>query len=122
MAKAEAYAFLVKQNHYFAASDAGTLAMEFYLDGLALTDSMRDLDDWAHLNTLFGYRLYFDDAMQIVGWLWDPEKNGEREYEVSELSFKDRELLQMADAELGLGLRFDCFRKSHFERYRYKRK
>lgn len=104
----------------FREEEAGTPAFEFYVRNLQEnTDCVYDIDRYAHLNTLFGYDIGWEAAMEIDYWMWSPEINGIGEIETGELSYKDKEVLMKANEVLNLKLSFDKFRTNDFECYEY---
>lgn len=116
----QAINYLLKMNT-FDSMDIGTPAMEFYIKGLVEnTDSIFDIDRHAHLNTLFGYDIGFNAAMQITRWLYDPDLNKEDiEFDTMELNIEDRGIMEKCNKETNLGLSFDKWRMEDFECYEY---
>lgn len=108
-------------NDIFYDSDVGTPAMEFYIKNLMEnTDSIFDIDCYAHLNTLFGYDIGFNNAMRIDCWLYNPDIN-ETDLELCtlEITYKDKELIERCCTQCGLNLSFDKWRTTDFDVYEY---
>ena len=110
-------------NHYFDITEIGTSAIEFYIKDMVETDwdSISDIDRHVHLNTLFGYNIGFKNAMLIDGWLWGSvnEKGNYRDIDTLDISYKDKELIQLAVIELGLTLSFDNWKETDFYYYSF---
>lgn len=121
MERFKAIRYLV-DNGIFCLNEVGTPAMEFYInDFMESTDSIYDIDCHAHLNTLFGYDIGFNNAMRIDSWLYNPDLN-EMDMELCtlEITYKDKELIEKCCTQCGLGLSFDKWRTKDFEYYTYE--
>lgn len=109
------------ENDIFTESSEGTPAMEFYIKNLMeSTDSIFDIDCYAHLNTLFGYDIEFNNAMRIDCWLYNPDIN-EMDMELCtlEITYKDKELIEKCCTQCGIDLSFDKWRTTDFNVYEY---
>ena len=120
--RSNAITYLI-ENELFDAKDIGTPAMEFYIKVLVEgTDCITDVDRYAHLNTLFGYDIGFNNAMKIDNYLWSTpwllNKYG-CGVETLELYYTDKELIQNVCKEIGLNLSFDKWRTKEIEYYEY---
>lgn len=97
-------------------------ATEFYIKHLMEGFDIRDIDEMAQLNTLFGYDIGIDNWSKISSELWCNEKYWD-DYgcgiEILELDSKDKELLQNVCKELGLDLSFDKWRTENIKWYEY---
>lgn len=111
------------ENELFNAEDIGTPAMEFYIKTLVEgTDCITDVDRYAHLNTLFGYDIGFNNAMKIDNYLWSTswllDKYG-CGIEILELNYTDKELIKGVCKELGLNLSFDKWKTEKIKYHEY---
>jgi len=97
-------------NDYFNESQIGTRAMEFFIKNLMEnTDSLFDIERYARLNTLFGYDIGFENAINEANI----------ELDVFEISYKHKTLLMKCDSQCGLGLSFDKWKTKHIYCYEY---
>lgn len=97
-------------------------ATEFYIKHLVEGFDIRDIDEMAQLNTLFGYDIGIDNWSKITSELWCNKKywdDYECGIEILELDYKDKELLQNVCKELGLDLSFDKWRTENIKWYEY---
>lgn len=120
MTREDAVNYLLK-NNIFTVSSEGTPAMEFYIKNLMeSTDSIYDIDCYAHLNTLFGYDIGFNNAMEIDMWLYNPDIN-EKDLELCtlEITYKDKELIEKCCFQCGIDVSFDKWRTTDFNVYEY---
>lgn len=109
-------------NGIFDESQINTPAMEFYIKNLMeSTDSIFDIDCYAHLNTLFGYDIGFNNAMNIDMWLYNPDIN-EMDMELCtlEITYKDKELIEKCCLQCGINVLFDKWRTEDFDVYQYE--
>lgn len=126
--KKEAIDVLVK-NGIFTEEEINNcdVATEFYIEHLVDGWDICDVDRMAHLNTLFGYNIGADTAIEIDSYLWgNPDfldKHGYDKHgcgiETLELSYKDKDLLKEVCDDLGLDLSFDKWRTTDFNCYEY---
>ena len=97
-------------------------ATGFYIKHLMEGFDIRDIDEMAQLNTLFGYDIGIDNWSKISSELWCNKKywdDYECGIEIVELDYKDKELLQNVCKELSLDLSFDKWRTKEIEYYEY---
>lgn len=97
-------------------------ASEFYIKHLVEGFDIRDIDEMAQLNTLFGYDIGIDNWSKITSELWCNKKywdDYECGVEILELDSKDKELLQKVCKDLNLNLSFDKWRTEDLEYYEY---
>lgn len=97
-------------------------ATEFYIEHLMNGFDIRDIDEMAQLNTLFGYDIGIDNWSKISFELWCNKKywdDYECGIEILELDYKDKELLQNVCKEIGLDVSFDKWRTKEIEYYEY---
>lgn len=121
MTRESAINYLLK-NNVFTVGSEGTPAMEFYIKNLMeSTDSIYDIDCYAHLNTLFGYDIGFNNAMKIDMWLYNPDLN-EMDLELCtlEITYKDKKLIEKYCLQCGMNLSFDKWRTEDFDVYQYE--
>ncbi len=121
MTREQAIEYLVFED-IFSREDVGTDPMEFYIETLMETpiDNPWDIDRYCHLNTLFGYDIGHEAAMDINTWLWDPDINKMGlDIDIFDITYKDKELLEKCNEALGLGLSFDKWRTEDFNVYEY---
>lgn len=121
MTREGAISYLLK-NNIFTVSSERTPAMEFYIKNLMeSTDSIYDIDCYAHLNTLFSYDIGFNNAMKIDMWLYNPDLN-EMNLELCtlEITYKDKELIEKCCSQCGMNLSFDKWRTEDFDVYQYE--
>lgn len=102
MTREEAIKILTEQ-YWFTESEIGTKEMEFYIQGLINKADMFDLDRYAWLNTLFGYDIGYENAMEINTWLWELPN----ELETMEITHNDKKIIKRAVKELKLKISFD---------------
>ncbi len=120
MTREDAVNYLLK-NNIFTVSSERTPAMEFYIKNLIeSTDSIYDIDCYAHLNILFGYDIGFNNAMRIDCWLYNPDIN-EMNLELCtlEITYKDKELIEKCCFQCGIDVSFDKWRTTDFDVYEY---
>ena len=74
-----------------------------------------DADGYAHLNTLIGYDIGMNNALQIIEYLW------EHDIETLELSINEESKQDVKDAvdALHLNVNLSKWRKDKFELYEY---
>lgn len=121
MTREQAIEYLVFED-IFSRKDIGTDPMEFYIETLMETpiDNPWDIDRYCHLNTLFGYDIGHEAAMDINTWLWDPDINKMGlDIDIFDITYKDKELLEKCNEALELGLSFDKWRTEDFNYYEY---
>lgn len=121
MTREQAIEYLVFED-IFSREDIGTDPMEFYIETLMETpiDNPWDIDRYCHLNTLFGYDIGHEAAMDINTWLWDPDINKMGlDIDIFDITYKDKELLEKCNKALELGLSFDKWRTEDFNYYEY---
>lgn len=121
MTREQAIEYLVFED-IFSREDIGTDPMEFYIETLMETpiDNPWDIDRYCHLNTLFGYDIGHEAAMDINTWLWDPNINKiGLDIDIFDITYKDKELLEKCNEALELGLSFDKWRTEDFKAYEY---
>lgn len=92
-------------------------SLDFFYKAMDLTSSCFDVDRWCHLNTLFGYTIPFDAAMQITNWLYENEDVccGE----TLEVTYNDEIIISYICTQLGLDLDFSKWRDTDFVYYEY---
>lgn len=121
MTREQAIEYLVFED-IFSRKDIGTDPMEFYIETLMETpiDNPWDIDRYCHLNTLFGYDIGHEAAMDINAWLWDPVINKMGlDIDIFDITYKDKELLEECNEALELGLSFNKWRTEDFNYYEY---
>lgn len=122
MTREQAIEYLVFES-IFSYEDIGTDPMEFYIETLVNTsiDNAWDVDRYAHLNTLFGYDIGHEAAMEINAWLYGSKitPGKYRDIETFDITYKDKELIQECVKELNLNLSFDKWRTEDFDVYEY---
>lgn len=121
MTREQAIGYLVFED-IFSREDIGTDPMEFYIETLMETpiDNPWDIDRYCHLNTLFGYDIGHEAAMDINTWLWDPDINKMGlDIDIFDITYKDKELLEKCNEALDLGLSFDKWKTEDFCCYEY---
>lgn len=99
-------------------------ASEFYIKHLIEGWDICDIDRMANLNTLFGYDIGANNAIEIDIWFWDTTENDiTDEYPMGldslELGYKDKELVRHCVEKLGLDISFDKWRTKEIEHYEY---
>ena len=97
-------------------------ASEFYIKRLMNGFDIRDIDEMAQLNTLFGYDIGIDNWSKISSELWCNKKywdDYECGIEIVELDYEDKELLQNVCKEIGLDLSFDKWKTKEIDCYEY---
>lgn len=121
MTRDQAIEYLIFES-IFSYEDVGTGPMEFYIETLMNTpiDNPWDIDRYCHLNTLFGYDIGHEAAMDINIWLWDPDINKMGlDIDIFDITYKDKELLEKCNEAFGLNLSFDKWRTEDFKVYEY---
>lgn len=101
------------KNDIFMESDIGNPAMEYYIKLLMDGVCLFDIDRVAWLNTLFGYDIGFNNANKINLYLY------ERDDEVLELEYTDKEKVKQIVDELGLNLDFSKWKTHDIPCYEY---
>ena len=97
-------------------------ATEFYIKYLMEGFDIRDIDEMAQLNTLFGYDIGVDNWSKISSELWGNEIYWDKYgcgVEILELDSKDKEFLQKVCKDLNLNLSFDKWRTENIKWYEY---
>lgn len=97
-------------------------ATEFYIKHLMEGFDIRDIDEMAQLNTLFGYDIGIDNWSKISSELWCNEKYWDKYgcgIEILELDSKDKKFLQKVCKDLNLNLSFDKWRTENIKWYEY---
>lgn len=97
-------------------------ATEFYIKHLMEGFDIRDIDEMAQLNTLFGYDIGIDNWSKISSELWGNKIYWDKYgcgVEILELDSKDKELLQKVCKDLNLNLSFDKWRTENIKWYEY---
>ena len=94
------------KNDFFRKRDIGNPAMEYYIKLLMNGVCLFDIDRAAWLNTLFGYDIGFDNAIKINLYLY------EKDDEVLELKYTDKDKVKQIARELDLHLDFSKW-KTH---------
>ena len=97
---------------------------EFYIKHFIEGWDVSDIDRMANLNTLFGYDIGANNAIEIDIWFWDTTENDiTDEYPMGldslELGYKDKELVRHCVEKLGLNISFDKWRTKEIEHYEY---
>ena len=94
--------------------DAFTLEeVDFYLRCKKAGLHYADADRYAILNTLFGYDIGMENAQKIDEWMYF------HDYEIYELTYKDKDLIERCLNEIGLNLHFNKFRKDNYDEYEF---
>ena len=126
MTREQAIDILVEFCGYFDRDEIGTPAMEFWIKDITRMgigcECYADVDRHAWLNTLFGYDIGFDNAMEIENWLWGGEiRPGQyRNMEALDLTHNDKTIVEQCVKELGLNLSFDKWATKEPDVYRYE--
>lgn len=97
----------------FDYEDIGNPTMEYYIKLLMDGACLFDIDRAAWLNTLFGYDIGFDNANKINLYLY------ERDDEVLELEYTDKDKVKQIVDELGLNLDFSMWKTHDVSCYEY---
>lgn len=100
-------------NEIFSYDDVGTPAMEYYITHLMEGVYIYDVDRSAWLNTLFGYDIGYENAREIDSYMY------ERDEEVCELEYTDKEKVKQIVNELGLNLDFSKWKTHGVPCYEY---
>lgn len=101
------------KNDIFMESDIGNPAMEYYITHLMEGAYIYDVDRSAWLNTLFGYDIGYENAREIDSYLY------ERDEEVCELEYTDKDKVKQIVDELGLNLDFSMWKTHDVSCYEY---
>lgn len=89
---------------YWNFDDPLSKADEFYITNAMANMEIFDIDRYAWLNTLFGYDIGRENAMQIDSYLYGKMVP---EIETLEVTYLDKGLIKGVVEELGLDLTFD---------------
>lgn len=97
----------------FDYEDIGNPAMEYYIKYTMEGEYVFDVDRSAWLNTLFGYDIGYENAREIDSYMY------ERDEEVCELEYTDKEKVKQIVDELGLNLDFSKWKTHDVPCYEY---
>ena len=97
----------------FDYEDIGNPAMEYYIKYTMEGEYVFDVDRSAWLNTLFGYDIGYENAREIDSYLY------ERDEEVCELEYTDKDKVKQIVDELGLNLDFSKWKTHDVPCYEY---
>lgn len=100
-------------NEIFDESDVDTKAFKFYEEYLEEGYTIFEIDRYANLNTLFGYDIGDEAAMEIDKRLYDITE----EVDAMDMTCKDKELVMSVSKDLNLD--FSKWATSEPKAYRY---
>ena len=114
MTREQAIDILLTNDIFYKSSiEERSSATEFYIKWLMAGDDINDIDRYAWINTLFGYDVGKENADEIDHYFY------EKDEEVLELDFRDKEKFKNAVKELNLDLDFSKFATTDTNHYNY---
>lgn len=78
---------------------------------------MADADRYAILNTLFNYDIGMENAVAIDSWMYEHDEGDI--YDMMATNKEDKEMLELANKELGLNLDFSGWIKENYTKYKF---
>lgn len=91
----------------FTDADINTPAMEYYIKYTMEGEDLYDIDHAAWLNTLFGYDIGYDNAMEIYSYML---KDMDTYQEIMDFSYCDKHRMKEVTDNLGLELDYSKYR------------
>ena len=91
----------------FTDADINTPAMEYYIKYMMEGEDPYDIDHAAWLNTLFGYDIGYDNAMEIYSYMLEDMDTYQ---EIMDFSYCDKNRIKEITDKLGLELDYSKYR------------